>query len=109
LGQDDILDAYYPFGQHNMLEVAFLASHILGASTREDMERLLDMITTQAAIVAGFAKHRLTTGAAANLVVLNGRDAREVLTRHLPPRFVVRNGEVVATTSVKTAFGEVVP
>jgi cytosine/creatinine deaminase len=109
LGQDDILDAYYPFGQHNMLEVAFLASHILGASTREDMERLLDMVTTRAAIVAGFAKHRLTTGAAANLVVLNGRDAREVLTRHLPPRFVVSNGEVVATTSVKTVFGEAVP
>src|SRR6516164_1465482 len=27
LGQDDISDAYYPFGRNNMLEVAFLASH----------------------------------------------------------------------------------
>ena len=27
LGQDDIEDAYYPFGRHNMLEVAFLAAH----------------------------------------------------------------------------------
>ena len=109
LGQDDILDAYYPFGQHNMLEVAFLASHILGASTREDMERLLDMVTTRAAHVAGIPRHRLEIGAAANLVVLNGRDAREVLTRHLPPLYVVSNGEIVATTSVQTAFGEAVP
>jgi cytosine deaminase len=109
LGQDDILDAYYPFGQHNMLEVAFLASHILGASTREDIERLLDMDTTRAADVAGIPRHRLETGAAANLVVLNGRDARQVLTRHLPPRYVVSNGKVVATTSVETTFDEAVP
>src|SRR3990172_3015118 len=27
LGQDDISDAYYPYGRNNMLEVAFLASH----------------------------------------------------------------------------------
>ncbi len=27
LGQDDIADAYYPFGRNNMLEVAFLAAH----------------------------------------------------------------------------------
>jgi cytosine deaminase len=29
LGQDDISDAYYPYGRNNMLEVAFLASHLL--------------------------------------------------------------------------------
>ena len=29
LGQDDIADAYYPFGRNNMLEVAFLAAHLL--------------------------------------------------------------------------------
>ncbi len=29
LGQDDIADAYYPYGRNNMLEVAFLASPIL--------------------------------------------------------------------------------
>lgn len=29
LGQDDISDAYYPYGRNNQLEVAFLASHLL--------------------------------------------------------------------------------
>ena len=33
LGQDDISDAYYPFGRNNMLEVAFLASHLLWMMT----------------------------------------------------------------------------
>jgi cytosine deaminase len=109
LGQDDILDAYYPFGRHNMLEVAFLAAHILGASTHDDMERLLDMVTTRAADVAGIRQHRIETGAPANIVVLHGRTTREVLTSHLPPRYVVSNGGVVGSTSVETAFGEAVP
>ena len=35
LGQDDISDAYYPFGRNNMLEVAFLASHLLWMTTNK--------------------------------------------------------------------------
>jgi len=40
LGQDDISDAYYPFGRNNMLEVAFLASHLLWMTTRAEIDRL---------------------------------------------------------------------
>src|SRR6185503_14801060 len=57
LGQDDISDAYYPFGRNNMLEVAFLASHLLWMMTRQDIDKLYDMITIDAAAainVAGF-------------------------------------------------------
>ena len=49
LGQDDISDAYYPFGRNNMLEVAFLASHLLWMMTRQEIEKLYDMITVDAA------------------------------------------------------------
>ena len=49
LGQDDISDAYYAFGRNNMLEVAFLASHLLWMMTRQDVEKLYDMITVDAA------------------------------------------------------------
>ena len=49
LGQDDISDAYYAFGRNNMLEVAFLASHLLWMMTRQEVEKLYDMITVDAA------------------------------------------------------------
>src|SRR6516225_11160216 len=49
LGQDDISDAYYPFGRNNMLEVAFLTAHMLWMTGREDIERLYDMVTVSAA------------------------------------------------------------
>ena len=44
LGQDDIADAYYPFGRNNMLEVAFLAAHLLGMTARAEIETLYDMV-----------------------------------------------------------------
>ena len=49
LGQDDISDAYYPYGRNNMLEVAFLASHLLWMTSSADMQTLLQMVTTNAA------------------------------------------------------------
>jgi cytosine/adenosine deaminase-related metal-dependent hydrolase len=53
LGQDDIEDAYYPFGRHNLLEVAFLAAHLLNARSDTELDRLYDMITLDAARVIG--------------------------------------------------------
>ena len=49
LGQDDISDGYYPFGRNNMLEVAFLAAHLLWMTTNRELETLYDMITGNAA------------------------------------------------------------
>jgi len=62
LGQDDISDAYYPYGRNNMLEVAFLASHLLWMTTAADMEVLYDMITTRAAQAMGLKEFELKVG-----------------------------------------------
>ncbi|MEM3061550.1 MAG: amidohydrolase family protein, partial [Candidatus Bathyarchaeia archaeon] len=68
LGQDDIADAYYPYGRNNMLEVAFLASHLLWATTIGEMEQLYDMITKNAAKAIGLNGYGLKVGNKANLV-----------------------------------------
>src|SRR3990172_8761217 len=67
LGQDDISDAYYPFGRNNLLEVAFLASHLLWMTTSADIDRLYDMITVDAARAIGLQDHRLAVPAPAHL------------------------------------------
>ena len=95
LGQDDISDAYYPFGRNNMLEVAFLASHLLWMTGREDIERLYDMVTVAAAKAMNVRDHGLAVGANANLVVLGQPDVVEVLRFHAPPRCVVSHGRRV--------------
>ncbi len=95
LGQDDISDAYYPYGQNNMLEVAFLASHLLWMTTRDDMEVLYDMVTTDAATAMGIQDHSLEVGSPANLVVLKQPDLLEALRFHQPPMAVVSGGKLL--------------
>ncbi|MDQ3715957.1 MAG: cytosine deaminase [Actinomycetota bacterium] len=105
LGQDDIEDAYYPYGRHNMLEVAFLASHLLELKTSADQERLLDMVTRSAAQVLGIAGHQLAVGNAANLCIHDSERLVDVLREHAAPRWVVSRGRVAAETEQVTSWG----
>jgi cytosine deaminase len=95
LGQDDVSDAYYPFGRNNMLEVAFLAAHLLWMTTNRELETLYDMITLNAAQAMNVKDHQLKVGANANLVVLNAPNVLEAMREHTAPRFVISDGNMV--------------
>jgi cytosine/creatinine deaminase len=99
LGQDDCSDAYYPYGRCNMLEVAFLASHILRMMGREDAERLYEMVTTEPAKVIGAGGFGLKVGREANLVVLGQKTVQEAFTYHERPRLVVSHGALIRQTA----------
>jgi len=101
LGQDDISDAYYPFGRNNMLEVAFLNSHLLWMTTRKDMDTLYDMVTTEAAKCIGLENFNLQIGAQANLVVLDEPNVLEALRNHAAPAWVISHGKFVDQDAVK--------
>ncbi|MEM1945295.1 MAG: amidohydrolase family protein [Nitrososphaerota archaeon] len=94
LGQDDINDAYYPFGRGKMLEVAFLAAHLLDMMTPEDAELLIRMITENAARSIGVEGHVLRVGSPANLVVLPCRTAFEAVWTQPEPLYIIKRGEV---------------
>jgi cytosine deaminase len=95
LGQDDVSDAYYPFGRNNMLEVAFLAAHLLWMTTNRELETLYDMVTFNAAQAMNLEDHQLKVGARANLVVLSAPNVLEAIREHTVPRYVITNGSVV--------------
>lgn len=99
LGQDDIADAYYPFGRNNMLEVAFLAAHLLWMTTFDDMNVLYDMITTRAAKALGIDDYGLEEGKAAHLVVLNAGTLWEAIWEHERPRYVIKDGKNVTLSA----------
>ena len=101
LGQDDISDAYYPFGRNNMLEVAFLASHLLWMTTRSEIDRLYDMVTVDAARAINIAGFGLEVGAPAHLVVLDEPDVVEVLRYHAAPAHVISHGRIVDQAKMK--------
>jgi cytosine/creatinine deaminase len=102
LGQDDIEDAYYPFGRHNLLEVAFLAAHLLDMRSAPQQEVLVDLVTTSAARVLGLPDYGLRVGGSADLLVHDATRTVDLLARHAPPRVVIRAGRVVADSGVVT-------
>lgn len=95
LGQDDISDAYYPYGRNNMLEVAYLASHLLWMTTKQEIEQLYDMITVDAARCINLSEFEIRAGAPAHLVVLGEPDTVEALRYHTAPRHVISHGKIV--------------
>lgn len=105
LGQDDISDAYYPYGRHNMLEVAFLASHLMWMTTAQEMETLYDMITTLAAKAMG-VDSQLAVGAPADLVVLKAPNVLEALRTHQPPTYVISMGQLVDQTEMQAIIDQ---
>jgi cytosine/creatinine deaminase len=101
LGQDDISDAYYPFGRNNMLEVAFLAAHLLLMTTGAKMERLYDMVTVEAARAINLHGYGLAVGNSADLVVLDAPDVLEALRSHAPPAHVISHGRLVDAAVIR--------
>jgi cytosine/creatinine deaminase len=102
LGQDDISDAYYPFGRNDMLEVAFLAAHLLWMTTRREIETLYDMITVNGAQAINVKDHQLKVGAPANLVVLDVPNVLEAVREHNAPRFVISHGNLIDQARMKS-------
>ncbi len=92
LGQDDIADAYYPYGRNNMQEVAFLASHIMNMIGRDEMEILYDLITTNAAEALNIPNYGLKEGCDADLVVLDAGSVWEAIWSHEAPLHVIKDG-----------------
>ncbi len=104
LGQDDISDAYYPYGRNNMLEVAFLNSHLLWYTNRTDMETLYDMVTTRPAKAIGLKDFAIKTGAPANFVVLDQPNVLEALRFHEKPAFVISHGKIIDQTKMDEIY-----
>ena len=101
LGQDDISDGYYPFGRNHMLEVAFLAAHLLWMTTNRELETLYNMITIYAAQAMNINNHSLEVGHPANLVVLNAPNVLEALREHAAPIYVISHGKLIDRASME--------
>jgi cytosine deaminase len=106
MGQDDISDAYYPFGRNNMLEVAFLAAHFQRMTSESSMQTLYNFITCNAAQAIGIKDFGLMVGNQAHLVVLNQPSILEALRYHEEPLHTISHGNLVDKDAMRAlAFG----
>ncbi|MDZ7700605.1 MAG: amidohydrolase family protein [Halobacteriales archaeon] len=102
LGQDDIADAYYPFGRNSLLEVGFLAAHLLWKTTADDLQEIHAMLTEHGATSLGLEAHGLAEGTPADLVLLDAASVPEAIGQQALVTHVISGGELVAESRLET-------
>jgi len=100
-GQDCVHDTFYPFGQNDPLEIAFLLCHASQMSQPDEILTVMEMVTRNGAKALRIPDFAVAVGAVANLVVLEARDAREAIATRLPRRWVIRKGSLIAETRLE--------
>ena len=99
-GQDFVHDTFYPFGQNDPLEIAFLLCHASQMTQPAEILTVMDMVTSHGAKALRIPNFGVTVGAVADLVVLDACDAREAFATRSPRRWVIRKGKLIAETRV---------
>jgi cytosine deaminase len=101
-GQDCVHDTFYPFGQNDPLEIAFLLCHASQMSQPAEILAVMDMVTRNGARALRLPDPRIVVGAIADLVVLDARDAREALAMRTLRRWVIRKGRLIAEGKIES-------
>ena len=97
-GQDALMDPWYSFGSHDMLEVAHMGLHVAQMTGVDQMRQIFEAVTYNGAKVMGLEGYGLAPGCRADVVILQAADIHEAL-RLKPARlFVVRRGKIIAQT-----------
>ena len=97
-GQDALLDPWYSFGSHDMLEVAHMGLHVAQMTGVDQMRQIFEAVTYNGAKVMGLEGYGLEPGCRADIVILQAADLHEAL-RLKPARlYVIRRGKIIAQT-----------
>ncbi len=97
-GHDALMDPWYSFGSHDMLEVAHMGLHVAQMTGVDQMQQIFAAITTNGAKILGLQGYGLEPGCNADIVIVQAANVHEAL-RLKPARlFVIRRGNVIART-----------
>lgn len=95
-GNDNIRDAWRPFGTGDMLERAMILAYRSNFATDEELEIVFDLATHAAAKAMGLEAYGLTVGAPADFVALRAAHVPEAVVAHPGGRLVFKGGRLVA-------------
>ncbi|UQZ90935.1 cytosine deaminase [Deltaproteobacteria bacterium Smac51] len=97
--QDSIMDPWYPMGNGHILNVLFHGLHIAQLTGRGEIDRSLEMITTNSAKALGIEdRYGLEPGKPASLLILDADSVYNAVRCQSPPLYSIRNGEIIART-----------
>ncbi|TML84525.1 MAG: cytosine deaminase [Actinobacteria bacterium] len=100
LGNDVIMDPWYPMGKADLVDAAHLALHFTYMSGLEEIPEMLRCATERGARTLGIEdEYGIEEGKPADLVIFDAPDPIEVIRLRAPRRWVIRRGRVIAETT----------
>ncbi len=102
-GSDNIRDAWWPYGDGDMLDRAAVIGYRQGFFTNEDLAHAFAMITDIPALVLGRERYGIAPGRAADLMLLPAGSVAEAVLDHPRRRTVLKRGRIVARDGVMVA------
>lgn len=100
LGNDVIMDPWYPMGKADLVDAAHLALHFTYMSGREEILEMLRLATERGARTLGIEdEYGIEEGKPADFVIFDAPSAIEVIRLRATRRYVVRHGHVIAETT----------
>src|SRR5690606_6857871 len=95
-GNDNVRDAWWPYGEADMLQRAMLLGYCSGFFTDDELSLAFDIVTANGARALGITDYGLKPGAPADLVVMDAAHVQEAVVARPVRRAVYRNGRLVA-------------
>jgi cytosine/creatinine deaminase len=100
LGNDVIIDPWYPMGKADLIDAAHLALHFTYMSGREEITEMLRLATERGARTLGVEdQYGIEEGKPADCVIFDATTPIEVISLRATRRYVVRRGRVIAETT----------
>jgi cytosine deaminase len=101
-GQDCCMDPWYSLGNADMIEVAAMGLHVGQLTSREAMRFCFEAVTVNPARIMHLGGYGLDVGCYADMVVLQAADPIEAIRLKAGRLAVIRRGNVVAETPMRT-------
>lgn len=100
LGEDCIMDPWYPLGQGDILQslqAAILAEQLTGEA---DLRTVLNLVTYNSAKAFDTEmRYGVREGCSGDLIIFDAKDSLEILRRSPARLYVIKNGNIIAKTS----------
>lgn len=97
-GHDCVMDPWYSFGSHDMLEVAHMGLHVAQMTGTKQIRQMFDAVTVNGAKAMGIEGYGLAPGCRADMAVLQANDVHEAIRLRPARLYVIRDGKLIAST-----------
>ena len=100
LGNDVIIDPWYPMGRADLVDAAHLALHFTYMSGRDEITEMLRLATVRGARTLGIEdEYGIEEGKPADCVIFDAPTPIDLISLRATRRYVIRRGRIIAETT----------